>query len=96
MLGEMPGTSATRPRRSGRGGAPTSPLPRRGRGRQGGRGGTDPPSYYVAMAWADVADRDLVAAVRNGDSAAWDRLVERFGGRVWAVARAHRLSQADA
>jgi RNA polymerase sigma factor (sigma-70 family) len=32
----------------------------------------------------------------RGDAGAWDALVEQFGGLVWAVARAHRLSAADA
>lgn len=39
---------------------------------------------------------DDVLAAASGDSRAWDRLVERFSGLVWAVARAHRLSDADA
>lgn len=30
------------------------------------------------------------------DQAAWDQLVARFGGRMWAVARAFGLSPADA
>jgi len=30
------------------------------------------------------------------DRAAWDDLVARYGGRMWAVARAHGLSEADA
>lgn len=30
------------------------------------------------------------------DDAAWDRLVTRYRGLVWSVARAHRLSDADA
>ena len=38
----------------------------------------------------------LLEAARAGDSAAWDRLVERFSGLLWATARAHRLSTADA
>jgi RNA polymerase sigma factor (sigma-70 family) len=38
----------------------------------------------------------LVAAAAGGDEAAWNELVERFAGLVWAVARAHRLSTADA
>jgi RNA polymerase sigma factor (sigma-70 family) len=41
-------------------------------------------------------DRELVGAARKGDQSAWDGLVHRHGGRVWAVARAHRLSSADA
>lgn len=38
----------------------------------------------------------LVLAAASGDSAAWDTLVDRFSGLLWATARAHRLSQADA
>ena len=38
----------------------------------------------------------LVRAAADGDQAAWAALVERFSGLVWAVARAHRLSRADA
>lgn len=37
----------------------------------------------------------LDAAV-GGDQAAWNRLVERYSGLLWAVARAHRLGNADA
>jgi RNA polymerase sigma factor (sigma-70 family) len=43
---------------------------------------------------AEVAD--LVQAAAEGDHVAWDELVERFNGLVWSVARAHRLSPADA
>lgn len=38
----------------------------------------------------------LLAAAADGDSAAWDQLVERFTGLLWATARSHRLSTADA
>jgi RNA polymerase sigma factor (sigma-70 family) len=38
----------------------------------------------------------LVSAAANGDHRAWDALVDEFGGLVWAVARAHRLSDSDA
>jgi RNA polymerase sigma factor (sigma-70 family) len=38
----------------------------------------------------------LVAAAREGDEAAWAELVDEFGGLVWSIARAHRLSPADA
>jgi RNA polymerase sigma factor (sigma-70 family) len=38
----------------------------------------------------------LVRAAAGGDQAAWDMLVERFASLVWSVARAHRLSAADA
>jgi RNA polymerase sigma factor (sigma-70 family) len=50
-----------------------------------------PPSFPGSAGTAD-----LVAAARDGDGAAWDALVERYCGLVWAVARAHRLGQADA
>jgi RNA polymerase sigma factor (sigma-70 family) len=43
----------------------------------------------------DPAVGDLVRAARKGDSAAWDELVALFAGRVRAVARSFRLSQAD-
>jgi len=39
---------------------------------------------------------ELLASVRRGDQHAWDAMVGRYGGRVWAVARAHRMSSADA
>lgn len=39
---------------------------------------------------------ELVAAASMGDRDAWDALVERYTGLVWAVARGHRLSTADA
>jgi RNA polymerase sigma factor (sigma-70 family) len=38
----------------------------------------------------------LLRAATRGDHDAWDGLVEEFGGMVWAIARAHRLSDADA
>lgn len=38
----------------------------------------------------------LLAAAALGDSTAWDTLVARFTGLLWATARAHRLSPADA
>lgn len=39
---------------------------------------------------------ELVAAAAAGDQLAWNGLVQQFGGMVWAVARAHRLREADA
>jgi RNA polymerase sigma factor (sigma-70 family) len=39
---------------------------------------------------------DLVQAASRGDEAAWGTIVDRFSGLVWATARAHRLSSADA
>jgi RNA polymerase sigma factor (sigma-70 family) len=38
----------------------------------------------------------LVERARRGDQAAWDELVSRHAGLVWAITRAHRLSAADA
>ena len=38
----------------------------------------------------------LVSRAADGDQCAWDQLVERYSGLLWAVARAHRLSSAEA
>jgi RNA polymerase sigma factor (sigma-70 family) len=38
----------------------------------------------------------LVVAAAGGDQAAWEEIVDRFAGLVWATARAHRLSRDDA
>jgi RNA polymerase sigma factor (sigma-70 family) len=46
-----------------------------------------------------VSDDELaswVHAAAAGDAGAWESLVDRFGGLVWSIARAHRLSEADA
>ena len=46
---------------------------------------------------AESADLDaVVRAASAGDGAAWAALVDRFAGRVRAVAQAHRLSPHDA
>lgn len=47
-----------------------------------------------AMTGAD--DGKLLQAAVDGDQKAWDALVDRFSGLVWAIARAHRLSATDA
>jgi len=39
---------------------------------------------------------ELVAAVVAGDHGAWGRLVDRFNGLLWWIARAHRLEADDA
>jgi DNA-directed RNA polymerase specialized sigma24 family protein len=39
---------------------------------------------------------ELVARASLGEQGAWDQLVERYGGLVWAVARAHGLGRNDA
>ncbi|MEV8504067.1 sigma-70 family RNA polymerase sigma factor [Actinoplanes sp. NPDC051475] len=38
----------------------------------------------------------LVGKAAGGDQAAWDEIVRRYSGRVWAVCRVHRLAPADA
>jgi RNA polymerase sigma factor (sigma-70 family) len=38
----------------------------------------------------------LVRAAADGDQDAWNRLVQEFQSMIWAVARAHRLRDADA
>src|SRR5215217_7057684 len=43
---------------------------------------------------AEVAT--LVRAAAGGDVLAWEELVDRFGGLVWAITRAYRLSPTDA
>jgi RNA polymerase sigma factor (sigma-70 family) len=42
----------------------------------------------------DVAD--VVRRASQGDQSAWNALVDRFAGTVWAIARAHRLDAATA
>ena len=39
---------------------------------------------------------ELVRSARAGEPGAWESLVNRFAGIVWAAARGHRLSDADA
>ena len=38
----------------------------------------------------------LVRAAAAGDETAWNALVDRYSGLVWAIARNHRLAAADA
>jgi DNA-directed RNA polymerase specialized sigma24 family protein len=45
---------------------------------------------------ASVGTSELVARANAGEQGAWDQLVERYGGLVWAVARAHGLGRNDA
>jgi DNA-directed RNA polymerase specialized sigma24 family protein len=49
-----------------------------------------------ARAAASPGTPALVARAGTGDQVAWDQLVDRYGGLVWAVARAHDLSAQDA
>jgi RNA polymerase sigma factor (sigma-70 family) len=39
---------------------------------------------------------ELVRSAAGGDQSAWNALVDRFAGMVWAIARAHRLDAATA
>ena len=43
-----------------------------------------------------VANTELVRLAAGGDDVAWAALVERYTPLLWSVARAHRLSTADA
>jgi DNA-directed RNA polymerase specialized sigma24 family protein len=52
----------------------------------------DPSDHAAALAETSK----LVAQARAGDQVAWDRLVERYGGMVWSIARAYGLSPEDA
>jgi RNA polymerase sigma factor (sigma-70 family) len=45
---------------------------------------------------SDVDTRDLVERVRGGDNGAWVALTDRYVNVLWSVARAMRLSDADA
>jgi RNA polymerase sigma factor (sigma-70 family) len=40
--------------------------------------------------------RTLLSTAARGDERAWDELLDRFGSMIWAIARAHRLGDADA
>jgi RNA polymerase sigma factor (sigma-70 family) len=50
---------------------------------------------YRGMPRAASLER-LVSDAKGGDERAWGEIVERYAGLVWAVARAHRLGDADA
>lgn len=54
------------------------------------------PRYHDCVPDTDGRDSELLGSAAAGDQQAWDALVARHGSRVWAVARAHRLSTADA
>jgi RNA polymerase sigma factor (sigma-70 family) len=43
-----------------------------------------------------VGDAELIRRAGDGDQDAWDALVGRHAALVWAVARSHRLGDADA
>lgn len=60
------------------------------------RGGVRASRSMPPVASSDATDAELVLRARAGDSSAWDALVASLANRVWAVARAHGLSKADA
>jgi RNA polymerase sigma factor (sigma-70 family) len=45
---------------------------------------------------SDTGLRELLDAAAGGDQSAWNEIVSRFNGLVWATARGYRLSRADA
>jgi RNA polymerase sigma factor (sigma-70 family) len=45
---------------------------------------------------SEVGPEALLRAAATGSQPAWDAIVDRFSGLVWATARAHRLSPTDA
>ena len=45
---------------------------------------------------APSATARLVSRAADGDQDAWEQLVERYSGLLWAVARAHRLTPVNA
>jgi RNA polymerase sigma factor (sigma-70 family) len=44
---------------------------------------------------ASTPVEDVVAAAARGDRRAWNEIVRRYSGLVWAVARSHQLTSAD-
>ena len=44
----------------------------------------------------DPVVTDLVARSKNGDTQAWDALVERYAPLIWSICRRYRLCGADA
>jgi RNA polymerase sigma factor (sigma-70 family) len=43
----------------------------------------------------DSSTADLVTRAKNGDSEAWDALVEEFAPLIWSTCRKYRLAHAD-
>ena len=44
----------------------------------------------------DLPVADLVTRAKDGDSQAWDALVERYAPLIWSICRRYRLGSADA
>lgn len=54
------------------------------------------PERPASSSPAPSATARIISCAAHGDQHAWDQLVERYSGLLWAVARAHRLTSADA
>ena len=55
-----------------------------------------PPAAPPERTEAMDTTAELVTAAAGGDRHAWDQLTDRFTRLLWAIARGHRLSEADA
>ena len=55
-----------------------------------------PSGIRMLRGGVSVELEELVHAAAAGDQAAWNTIVERFSGLIWATVRAHRLSAGDA
>lgn len=53
-------------------------------------------SEHYASQIEDLSHGELLIRAGNGERAAWDALVDRFGQMVWSVARSFRLDEAAA
>jgi RNA polymerase sigma factor (sigma-70 family) len=53
------------------------------------------PDRPASSSAAPSATARLVSCAAHGDQRAWDQLVERYSGLLWAVARAHRLTSVE-
>jgi RNA polymerase sigma factor (sigma-70 family) len=51
---------------------------------------------HTDLRGSDGEITQIVTAAANGDEQAWDQIVARYSGLLWAVGRAHRLNAADA
>lgn len=46
--------------------------------------------------WAAAPDEELLAGCLRGEAGAWDALIDRYAGLIYAIPLKYRLSQADA
>ena len=61
-----------------------------------GHAQSDHHAHHASDQPAARSDAELLARARRGDQIAWDTIVDRYGGLVWAITRAHGLSPDDA